>query len=71
MPKIFWTDGTRILTIPRHDPVNARAEARYDGVFFRLARHYFDLNQIRERADYFFDYEAELIQSLPPRAAVH
>ena len=38
---------------------------------FRLARHYFDLKQIRERADYLFDYEAELIQSLPRRAAVH
>ncbi len=48
-----------------------RAEARHHGLFFRLARHYFELDQIRERADYFFDEEAKLVESLPHRAAVH
>ena len=49
----------------------ARAEARHHGLFFRLARAYFDDAQIDERAATLFDYEAELVRRLPHRAAVH
>jgi len=49
----------------------ARAEARHHGLFFRLARSYFDEPQIAERAAALLDYEAELVQRLPHRAAVH
>lgn len=49
----------------------ARAEARHHGLFFRLARAYFDDAQIDERAATLLDYEAALVRSLPHRAAVH
>jgi len=49
----------------------ARAEARHHGLFFRLARAYFDESQIDERAATLLDYEAELVRQLPHRAAVH
>jgi len=49
----------------------ARAEARHHGLFFRLARAYFDDAQIDERAAALLDYEAELVRRLPHRAAVH
>lgn len=49
----------------------SRAEARHHGLFFRLARRYFSLDQVQKRADELLDFEAELIQTLPLRAAVH
>jgi len=49
----------------------ARAEARHHGLFFRLARAYFDEAQIDERAATLLDFEAELVRRLPHRAAVH
>src|SRR6478735_3621557 len=49
----------------------ARAEARHHGLFFRLARAYFDDAQIDERAGTLLDYEAELVRRLHHRAAVH
>ena len=49
----------------------ARAEARHHGLFFRLARAYFDDTQIDERAATLLDYEAGLVRRLPHRAAVH
>jgi len=48
-----------------------RAEARHHGLFFRLARAYFDESEIDERAATLLDYEAELVRRLPHRAAVH
>jgi tRNA-(ms[2]io[6]A)-hydroxylase len=49
----------------------ARAEARHHGLFFRLARLFFADPAIDERASFLLDYEAELVQRLPHRAAVH
>jgi tRNA-(ms[2]io[6]A)-hydroxylase len=49
----------------------ARAEARHHGLFFRLARAYFEEPTIDERAATLLDYEAELVRGLPHRAAVH
>src|SRR4051812_14131360 len=49
----------------------ARAEARHHGLFFRLARVYFDEPLLEERAATLLDYEAELVRRLPHRAAVH
>jgi tRNA 2-(methylsulfanyl)-N6-isopentenyladenosine37 hydroxylase len=49
----------------------ARAEARHHGLFFRLARAYFADDVIAERASVLLDYEAELVEKLPHRAAVH
>lgn len=49
----------------------ARAEARHHGLFFRLARSFFSDEEIDARASTLLDYEAELVQRLPHRAAVH
>jgi tRNA 2-(methylsulfanyl)-N6-isopentenyladenosine37 hydroxylase len=49
----------------------ARAEARHHGLFFRLAHACFADEPIAERASVLLDYEAELVQKLPHRAAVH
>ena len=49
----------------------ARAEARHHGLFFRLARAYFEQSLVEERAATLLDYEAELVRRLPHRAAVH
>jgi tRNA-(ms[2]io[6]A)-hydroxylase len=49
----------------------ARAEARHHGLFFRLARAYFADEVIDARAGTLLDYEAQLVQRLPHRAAVH
>lgn len=48
-----------------------RAEARHHGLFFRLARLYFDEATVRARADSLLDAEASLMAKLPLRAAVH
>ncbi|HMR06916.1 MAG TPA: tRNA-(ms[2]io[6]A)-hydroxylase [Polyangiaceae bacterium] len=48
-----------------------KAEARHHGLFFRLARLYYDERTVRSRADELLDAEAELMLSLPLRAAVH
>jgi tRNA-(ms[2]io[6]A)-hydroxylase len=48
-----------------------RAEARHHALFFRLAEHYFDAERVKARARVLFAAEAELIGSLPLRAAVH
>ena len=49
----------------------ARAEARHHGLFFRLARAYFADEEIDVRAATLLDFEAQLVQRLPHRAAVH
>lgn len=49
----------------------ARAESRHHGLFFRLARLYFPEATVRARADELLTAEAEIVQSLPLRAAVH
>jgi tRNA-(ms[2]io[6]A)-hydroxylase len=49
----------------------ARAEARHHGLFFRLARACFPDELIDRRAATLLDYEAELVKTLPHRAAVH
>lgn len=49
----------------------ARAEARHHGLFFRLARHYFPLERVQQRAGELFDFEAALVERLPLRPAVH
>jgi tRNA-(ms[2]io[6]A)-hydroxylase len=49
----------------------ARAEARHHALFFRLARKFADPALVRSRADELLDFEAELTQRLPFRAAVH
>jgi tRNA-(ms[2]io[6]A)-hydroxylase len=48
-----------------------RAESRHHGLFFRLARQYFDAREIAARAAELLDAEADLVRSLPHRAAVH
>jgi len=49
----------------------ARAESRHHGLFFRLARHVAPESEVEQRAEELLDYEAQLIQRLPHRAAVH
>jgi tRNA-(ms[2]io[6]A)-hydroxylase len=48
-----------------------RAEARHHALFFRLAERYFPAERVKERARAAFVAEAELIGTLPLRAAVH
>lgn len=49
----------------------ARAEARHHGLFFRLARQETGAERTESRARELLDFEAELVQRLPLRAAVH
>ncbi len=49
----------------------ARAESRHHGLFFRFARQYFGETTVAERAGQLLDIEAELVERLPHRAAVH
>ncbi|HEY4156503.1 MAG TPA: tRNA-(ms[2]io[6]A)-hydroxylase [Polyangiaceae bacterium] len=49
----------------------ARAESRHHGLFFRLARLCFSEAEVAVRAEDLLNFEAELVQSLPHRAAVH
>jgi len=49
----------------------ARAESRHHGLFFRLAREYFPENVVQRRADELSVAEAEIVNRLPHRAAVH
>lgn len=49
----------------------ARAESRHHGLFFRLARQLFGEAPTLERGAQLLDFEAELVASLPHRAAVH
>lgn len=48
-----------------------RAEARHHALFFRLAEHYYPTPRVRERARALLTREAELVERLPLRAAVH
>ncbi|MEL6177834.1 MAG: tRNA-(ms[2]io[6]A)-hydroxylase [Myxococcota bacterium] len=49
----------------------ARSEARHHGLFLRLARIYFDDDTVHQRHTFFLDREANIIQSLPLRPALH
>jgi tRNA-(ms[2]io[6]A)-hydroxylase len=49
----------------------ARAEARHHGLFFRLARDVVGEPAVSMRAAELLDFEAELVERLPLRAAVH
>jgi tRNA 2-(methylsulfanyl)-N6-isopentenyladenosine37 hydroxylase len=49
----------------------ARAESRHHGLFLRLARSLCGERMAVERARELLDFEAELVQRLPVRAAVH
>ena len=48
-----------------------RSEARHHGLFVRLAREYFPTEGVQARLDELLDAEAEIIDRLPLRAAVH
>jgi tRNA isopentenyl-2-thiomethyl-A-37 hydroxylase MiaE len=49
----------------------ARAESRHHAFFFRMARLYFSEAEVKVRGGELLDFEAELVQRLPHRAAVH
>jgi tRNA 2-(methylsulfanyl)-N6-isopentenyladenosine37 hydroxylase len=49
----------------------ARAESRHHAFFFRMARLYFTEAEVKVRGGHMLDFEAELVQRLPHRAAVH
>jgi tRNA 2-(methylsulfanyl)-N6-isopentenyladenosine37 hydroxylase len=64
--------------LPEHAPELAdaylelcRAEARHHGLFFRLARDEVGAGATEARAAELLDFEAELVERLPLRAAVH
>lgn len=48
-----------------------RAEARHHALFFRLAKQYCDDAEVEARAAELLDFEAELLERLPLRPAVH
>jgi len=48
-----------------------RAEARHHGLFLRLAKNYYDHQEVEDRYNYLLDQEAIILDSLPLRAAVH
>jgi len=56
--KDFYTDITR-------------SEARHHGLFVRLAREYFPVERVNDRMSELLEGEAEIVDRLPLRAAVH
>ena len=49
----------------------AESEARPAGVFFALACEYFPARDVTDRCDSLLDLEAEIVERLPLRAALH
>jgi tRNA-(ms[2]io[6]A)-hydroxylase len=49
----------------------AASESRHYVTYIRLARKYFGDARTDERLDFFLDKEAEIVRSLPVRAALH
>lgn len=48
-----------------------RSEARHHGLYLGLARTYFDAERVAERVDHLLDLEAEIVETLPLRPALH
>lgn len=48
-----------------------RSEAQHHGLFYRLARHYFDPAIAERRLGELLDREAEIVSALPHRPVVH
>ena len=48
-----------------------RSEARHHGIFVRLAREYFPAERVQQRLDELLDSEADIVDALPLRPAVH
>ncbi|MBL7685990.1 MAG: tRNA-(ms[2]io[6]A)-hydroxylase [Deltaproteobacteria bacterium] len=48
-----------------------RAEAQHHLLFVKLAKHYFPADEVEKRLDELLDFEGEMVQTLPFRAAVH
>ncbi|MEN0061377.1 MAG: tRNA-(ms[2]io[6]A)-hydroxylase [Myxococcota bacterium] len=61
----------------RDDPLAAfyleitRSEGRHQGLFVRLAQHFFHRDRVTERLDYWLTLEASVVSTLPSRAALH
>ncbi len=47
------------------------SEAKHGHTFIKMALHYFGKDEVYARADEWHEYEAEVIRSLPIRAALH
>ena len=48
-----------------------RSESQHHGMFYRLARQYFDTAEVETRLHALLDREAEIVSELPIRPAVH
>jgi tRNA-(ms[2]io[6]A)-hydroxylase len=49
----------------------AASESKHRGDFYELALAYFDEDVVEERLDFFLDLEAEAVENLPIRSALH
>jgi tRNA-(ms[2]io[6]A)-hydroxylase len=49
----------------------AKAESRHHALFYRFARQLFPEPAVQQRAAELLDFEAQLVEGLPHRAAVH
>lgn len=49
----------------------AKSEAKHQDLFVDLANEYFDENTVTQRLDELLDYEAQIVKTLPIRAALH
>lgn len=49
----------------------ARTEAKHHGIFLRLAKLYYEEETVNDRLEELLTKEAEIVQKLPLRAAVH
>jgi tRNA-(ms[2]io[6]A)-hydroxylase len=47
------------------------SEAKHGHIFVKMALHYFEEDQVYKRLDWWMDREAEAIQSLEIKAALH
>lgn len=47
------------------------SEARHGNIYVKMALNYFDKKKVYQRLNWWLDQEAEVITSLPIRAALH
>lgn len=47
------------------------SEAKHGHIFVKMALHYFEKDQVYDRLDWWLDREAEIIEALPIRPALH
>ena len=68
----------RMVSEAQEEPVLFRfykelwtSEAKHGHIFVKMALHYFDTDEVYDRLEWWLDREAEIIEQLPIRSALH